>query len=181
MRNVLALALMLTAGCLPQRATNEVVYLVGFPEPRVGAQQTNGPWSGTARCFRSSDGELFYITILVEADYARYCTALLETNGITKCEVKELGSMSYREPGDPSGFLAHPDRVEAAFQVRDKVQGTMREVRLVYTLPESSRALGNTADFAKLGHSDRIGRCAQSVAADMKNIAQELVRKLKDG
>jgi hypothetical protein len=154
-----------------------------LPQYTPWVQEGAGPWSGTARCFRADNGELFYFTVIFgnSEDFCRYCTAQLETNGITKFSVKQLGRMSYYEGDKPrSGFVPHPDRVEVSIGIEDKIQGTTKFIRFFYMLPESSRALGSTPSFTKLGRDEKIARCVDSVTVDMKGIAQELVHKLKD-
>jgi hypothetical protein len=171
--------LMATSGCLTRPATTAKVHLAGFPDARAVVPQDAGPWSGTWRAFRSG-GELFYLTITIDDDYCQYCTLLLEANGITKYRVKQLGRLSYYEGDEHNGYLPHPDRAEASFELEDKVRGKIKHFGFFYTLPESSRALGREPDFKKLGHDEKIDRCCETVTDDLRNIAQELAQKLKE-
>jgi hypothetical protein len=180
MRYVSLFILLLVAGCMSRPATTALVHTSGFPDVRIVADEDAGPgpWSGTARCFQSDSGELFYFTILRDDAYDLYCTAQLAASGITNLTVK-LGRMSYQPPKSQTGFLPHPDRVDLSFKFYDKPQGEPKPIHLVYILPASSQALGHTADFSKHRRDEQITLCVKSVTSDMEGIAQEMVQKLR--
>jgi hypothetical protein len=180
MRYVPFFILLLVTSCISQPATTAVVHTSGFPDVRMAASKDagSGPWSGTARCFKSDSGELFYFTILFDDAYDHYCTAQLAASGITNLTVK-LGRMSYQPPKMQAGFLPRPDRVDLSFIVQDKPQGTPKPIHFVYMLPASSQALGHTADFSKLERKEQVTLCIKSITADMEGIAQELMQKLR--
>jgi hypothetical protein len=180
MRYVPFFILLLAASCMSQPATTATVHTIGFPDVRIVVPENagSGPWSGTARCFRSNSGELFYFTILFDDAYGKYCTAQLAASGITNLTVK-LGRMSYQPAKMQAGFQPHPDRIDLSFIVQDMSQSTTRPIRFIYMLPASSQSLGHTADFSKLGRKEQVGLCVKSITSDMAGIAQELVQKLK--
>ncbi len=86
--------------------------------------------------------------------------------------------MLYLDGDKYIGYITRPDRVYVSFAVEDREQGSTKEVRITYFLPESSRS--PDARLPKLGHDANADRYAEYVAADLKSIAEELVRKLKD-
>jgi hypothetical protein len=180
MRYVPFFILLFVASCMSRPATTAMLHTSGFPDVHIVAPDDAGPgpWSGTARCFQSDSGELFYFTILFDDAYDRYCTAQLAVSGITNLTVK-LGRMSYEPPKMQPGFQSHPDRVDLSFIVYDKPQAEPKPIHLVYLLPASSKALGQTAGFSKLGRKEQVTLCVKSVTSDMEGIAQELVQRLK--
>jgi hypothetical protein len=169
----------ISGGCSRQPATVTRVHLVGFPDAQAVVPQGAGPWSGTARAFRVN-GKLLCLGITIGDDYCQYCTTLLEANGITRFRVKQLGRLSYYEADKKNGYLTHPDRTDASFELEDTVRGETKFIRFVYTLPESSRWPDRAPDFKKLGHDEQMARCVETVTDDLRNIAQELVQKLKE-
>lgn len=180
MRYVLFLVLLVVAGCVSRPATTAVVFTSGFPDLHIitSEEAGRGPWAGTARCFRSAGGKIFYFTILFDDSYDKYCTAQLAAIGITNCTI-QLGRMSYEQTELRTGFQARPDRVDLSFIVKDKSSGAIRPFHMVYMLPPSSEALGQTAGFTRLGREEQAALCVKSVSSDMEGIAQELVQNFR--
>ena len=179
MRYTLLLMLMLAGDCLGGPATNVKVYITGFPDARVTPLEGNG-WQGTARCFKADDGKLFYFEILLDRSYDRYCAEQLKAAGIQDFEV-EMGSMDYVQPENRLGFQPLPDRINPTFVLHYKARPSQRGISFTYMLPASSQALGHTAGFSKLGRDKQVALCVDSVTADMKSIADQLVQRLKNG
>lgn len=179
MRYTVLLMLILATGCLAGPAINVKVYVTGFPDARVTPLEGNG-WQGTERCFKGDDGKLFYFEIMFDRSYDRYCTAQLGSAGINDFEI-ELGSMGYVQQENRPGFQPHPDRINLSFVLHYKAHPAQRGVSFTYMLPASSQALGHTAGFSKLGRDKQVALCVDSVTADMKSIAEQLVQRLKNG
>src|ERR1035437_218257 len=116
--SVLFTLLMVVAGC-QRPATTAVIHLAGFPEARPVVRPLGGPWSGTTRSFQTGDGELFYLTITIDDDYCRYCTAHLESNGTTNFRVADVEDISYRNGDRKDGYITSPDRVYIRFEIED--------------------------------------------------------------
>ena len=89
--------------------------------------------------------------------------------------------MSYERPERGSGFQPYPDRIDLIFTLHYKAPPAQRTVHFAYMLPASSQALGHTAGFSKLARDKQVELCVESVTADMKSIAQQLVQRLKNG
>jgi hypothetical protein len=174
------LALLLATGCLFRPIQGGTVYVTGFPDARPAVSSSAGSWSGTKRFFRASNNKLFCFLILFdnEPEYCRYCTEQFETSGITDVRVKTLGSMYYIQSDKPDGVGPDPDRIVANFSIDEVTTGKTKNVKVIYMLPPSSRALGRTAGFAKFKRDEIIEYCIKSVSVDMKNMSQELVRAL---
>jgi hypothetical protein len=179
MRYTLLLMLVLAADCLAGPAINVKVYITGFPDAHVAPLEGNG-WQGTARCFKGDDGKLFYFEILLDRSFDRYCTAQLESAGINDFGI-ELGRMSYGRQETKSGFQPYPDRIDLGFILHYKAPPAQRSIHFSYMLPASSQALGHAAGFGKLERDKQVELCVESVTADMKSIAQQLVQRLKNG
>ncbi len=179
MRYTLLLMLMLAADCLAGPATNVKVSITGFPDARVTPLAGNG-WQGTERCFKADDGNLFYFEILLDHSYDRYCTEQLKAAGINDYEI-ELGRMSYERQKMQPGFQPDPDRIDLSFVLHYKARSANRSVDFTYMLPALSQALGQTAGFSKLERDKQVALCIESVAADMKSIADHLAQHLKNG
>lgn len=179
MRYTVLLMLILATGCLAGPAINVKVYITGFPDARVTPFEGNG-WQGTDRCFKGDDGKLFYFEIMFDRSYDRYCTAQLGSAGINDFDI-ELGSMGYVQQENRPGFQPHPDRINLSFVLHYKTHPAQRGVSFTYMLPASSQALGHTAGFSKLGRDKQVALCVESVTADMKSIADQLVQRLKNG
>jgi len=177
MRYAPFLILLLVAGCMSGPATTATVETHGFPHGQITAPE-GGPWTGTARCFRSDSGELFYFTILFDGAYNQYCTAQLAASGMTNLAVT-LGRMNYQTPKMEPGFQPHPDRIDLSFKVQDISRSTNTWLEFVYMLPASSQALGHSVGFSKLTRKEQVVLCVKSVTSDMEGIAQELIRRLK--
>ena len=180
MRYVLFFVLLFVEGCVSRPATTAVVFTSGFPDVHIitSKEAGRGPWAGTARCFQPTGGKIFYFTILFDDSYDNYCTAQLAAIGITNYTI-QLGRMSYEQPGLRTGFQPRPDRVDMSFVVKDKSKGAIRPFHMVYMLPPSSQALGQTAGFTRLGRDEQVALCVKSVSLDMEGIAQELVQKFE--
>lgn len=179
MRYTLLLMFMLAADCLAGPATNIKVYVAGFPDAHVAPFEGNG-WQGTARCFKAENGELFYIEIAFDRSYNRYCTEQLKAAGIDDFEI-EMGRMSYERQETRPGFQPNPDRIDLIFMLHYKARPSQRWVHFTYMLPASSRALGHAGGYSKLKREKQVAICVDSVTADMKSIADQLVHRLKNG
>jgi hypothetical protein len=179
MRCILLFMFMLAADCLAGPATNIKVYVAGFPDAHVAPFEGNG-WQGTERCFKADNGKLFYIEIAFDRSYDRYCTEQLRTAGINDFEV-ELGAMNYLEKENRRGFQPNPDRINLNFTLHYKARPSQRWVHFTYMLPASSQALGHAPGYSKLEQDKQVALCVDSVAADMKSIADQLVNRLKNG
>jgi hypothetical protein len=179
MRYTLLLILLLAVDCLAGPATDVKVYITGFPDARVAPMEGN-EFKGTMRCFKADDGKLFYFEIYFHHDYDNYCTEQLKAAGINDFEV-ELGRMSYEQQKNQPGFQPHPDRIDLIFILHYKARPSQRWVSFTYALPASSQALGQTAGFSKVGRDKQTDLCVESVTADMKSIADQLVQRLKNG
>ncbi len=173
------LVLMLAVDCLAGPATDVKVYITGFPDAHVAPMEGN-QFSGAMRCFKADDGKLFYFEIFFHHDYDNYCTEQLKAAGIDNFEI-ELGAMAYREQKNQPGFQPHPDHIDLNFTLHYKTPPSQRWIHFTYMLPASSRALGQTAGFSKLGRGKQTDLCVESVTEDMKSIADQLLQRLKNG
>jgi hypothetical protein len=171
--------LLLAANCLAGPATNIKVYITGFPDAHIAPLEGN-QFSGTDRCFKGDDGELFYVEIFFHHSFDSYCTEQLKAAGINDFEI-ELGRMSYEQQENRVGFQPHPDRIDLSFILHYKARPSQRDIHFVYMLPASSQSLGQSAGFSKLGRDKQTELCVESVTADMKSIADQLVQRLKNG
>jgi hypothetical protein len=179
MRYTLLFMFMLAVDSLAGPATNIKVYVAGFPDAHVAPFEGNG-WQGTARCFKADNGKLFYIEIAFDRSYDRYCTEQLKAAGINDFEV-ELGAMNYVQKEDRPSFQPNPDRINLNFTLHYKARPSQRWVHFTYMLPASSQDLGHAAGFSKLERDKQVALCVDSVTADMKSIADQLVHRLKNG
>lgn len=185
MRSTLLILIALVVGCATRHPAS-IIHLAGFPNGHPATRPAPGPvvppyyggWSGTSRSFRANNGEVFYLQITIDEDYFRYCTARLEANGLTKFRVIKINQMLYLDGDKYIGYITRPDRVYISFMVEDREQGGIKEVRITYLLPESSRS--PVVKLPNLSHDANADQYAEYVVADLKNIAEELVHKLKD-